>query len=191
LDAAEAALQAAIDGLRSAEAALRAARTVTAKPPPTRGITPEGVARFAVGFVGGAAKSVVTVAVGTAVALGTCALNCTSTVQSVANAGAGVIADPGAAVRNTANGAASTIGRLREDLPSGDGFRTGGAVAEVTVAASSFIPPVAVYRATQVERILNGHLNNALVRFQQQGFTLPQANRLATNPELEAAFAGE
>jgi hypothetical protein len=167
LDAAAAAHQAAVEGLRSAEAALRAAKNVKPKPP-GGGVTAENIARYAVGFVGGAAKSVATVAVGTAYTIGACAVNCTSTVRAVASAGAGAIADPGAAVRNTANAAASTIGRMRDDLLSGDGFRTGGTVGEITIiAAPVAVPVAAAVRAARVASladdaiVVRGGLNTA------------------------------
>ena len=45
--------------------------------------------------------------------------------------------------------------------------------------------------ASAIESQLQSHLEDAIQRFNQEGFTDAQMSRLATNPTLEAAFQGE
>ncbi len=144
LDAASAAVGAAERGLKAIEAVAPATRyRVSAK----KGVSGEDIARFVVGFVGGAAASVATAAVGTAAAVGTvgsCAFGsfqCTMMMQSIAGAGADAIADPGQTVRDLANSTASTIGRMREDVLSGDGFRAGSVFGDIAFTAATFVGP--------------------------------------------------
>jgi hypothetical protein len=132
----------------------RESRGITSAPASRGGVAGAlvDVGRFAVGFIGGAANKIGGAVVDTAVAAGalsTCAFGgtvCTNMLGGVAAAGAGVVADPGEALRSTARSAANTIGRLRADLLSGDGYRAGGAVADMTIGATAVVGGVGAAR---------------------------------------------